>query len=279
VNITTLIENSKGRPGLAKEWGLSLFIEANGLNILFDTGATSAFVKNAHRLGLDLGKVDMAVLSHGHYDHGGGLAGFFSENERAPLYLRATADDRFYHKALLFKIYIGLDAKTLRANGARLRWVKEDTEVAPGVFVLTSIPSSETRPHTENSLTVRTERGLVPDRFEHELVLVVKEKDGISVITGCGHRGVANMVLAASRKFPQTPIKAVIGGFHLTGKPLFGPPPVSEDDTRKIARRLEELGCQRVISGHCTGKKASDILRMELKGRFSQLATGLIIET
>lgn len=278
VNIVTLIENSKGEKGLANEWGLSLHIEANGCRILFDTGMSSAFARNAEKLNVDLRKVDLAVLSHGHSDHGGGLEAFFSANADAPLYLRTTADGNLYGKFLLKNLYVGLDKSLLKNNDARLRWTIEDKEIAPGAFILTSIPDTERRPHTEKKILVKTENGFAPDGFKHELVLVVKEHDGISVVTGCGHLGVLNMVLAAKKKFPKMPIKAVIGGFHMTGNMLTGGAAVTRPETMVIAQRLKEFGCQRVISGHCTGKNARAILRRELRDSFSQLSTGSSFE-
>jgi 7,8-dihydropterin-6-yl-methyl-4-(beta-D-ribofuranosyl)aminobenzene 5'-phosphate synthase len=278
VRVTTLIDNSKGNKGLASEWGLSLHVEANGRRVLFDTGTSSAFVKNAEKLGVDLSKVDIAILSHGHFDHGGGLAAFFSANDTAPLYLRTTAGGDLYGRFLFRHRYIGLVKAVLMANQSRLRWVEEDTEIAPGLHILTSIPDTERKPNTERKILVKTERGFVPDAFKHELVLVVKEEDGISVITGCGHLGVLNMVLAAKKKFPEAPIKTVLGGFHIISNFITGGMAVTPVEMKEMALRFKELGCQRVISGHCTGKKASAILREELQEGYSQLSTGMTFE-
>ncbi len=253
-------------------------MEANGQRILFDTGKSKAFANNAEEMNVDLGKVDMAVLSHGHSDHGGGLAAFFAANKTAPLYLRTTAEDDHYVKLLFLRRYVGIDKEVLKANERRLRWVKEDMEIAPGVHVLTSIPDSEPRPDTQRSILVKTAQGFAPDLFKHELVLVVKEDNGISVITGCGHLGVLNMIQAAKRRFPEAPIKAVIGGFHLIASPISGGMSATAEDTKAMALRFEDLGCQSVVSGHCTGRKASALLQDALKGRFRMLATGTILE-
>jgi 7,8-dihydropterin-6-yl-methyl-4-(beta-D-ribofuranosyl)aminobenzene 5'-phosphate synthase len=270
VKITTLIDNSRGATGLANEWGLSLHVEANDHRLLFDSGASPAFAKNAEKLKVDLAKVDMAVLSHGHFDHGGGLGAFFSSNKTAPLCLRRTADGDHYGKFLFWTRYVGLDRRLLEANEERLSWVETDTEIGPGLHVLVSIPEDEPRPDTRKDLLVRTERGFSPDAFKHELVLVVKERDGVSVITGCGHLGVLNMVLAAKRKFPEAPIKAVIGGFHMVAAPITR----TRAETLALALRFKQLGCQRIFSGHCTGRKALTVLGRELGDEFSELTTG-----
>ena len=278
MKVTTLIDNSKGKKELANEWGLSLHIEANGHRILFDAGFSSAFVENAEKLKVDLSKIDWAVLSHGHIDHGGGLAAFFSANATAPLYLRATADGDLYGRFLFRTRYVGLDRALLEANQKRLRWVEEDTEIAPGLHILVSISDSEPRPDTGSRILVKTKHGFAPDAFKHELAFVVEEKDGISVVTGCGHLGVLNMVLAAKRKFPEAPMKAVIGGFHLIASPIIGRAAMTPVEMKAMALRFKELGCQRVVSGHCTGKKASAILMTELKESYSQLSTGMTFE-
>jgi len=97
MRVVALIENTKpeGRDDLTAEHGLSLYIEQEGRHILFDTGATGAFTRNAEKLGIDLGAVDAAVISHHHFDHGGGLARFLEINQRAKIYLRKSEEENF----------------------------------------------------------------------------------------------------------------------------------------------------------------------------------------
>ncbi len=102
---------------MACEHGLSFFIEKNGFSILFDTGSTGAFVENARKMGVDLENLDATVLSHGHYDHCGGLESFFKVNNESTIYLRKNADDDYYLKYLIFfKKYIGLNKELLKKN-------------------------------------------------------------------------------------------------------------------------------------------------------------------
>ncbi len=278
VKVTTLVENTKGEPGLAREFGLSLYIETIGCRVLFDMGKSPAFAMNARKLNLNLEAVDIAILSHGHYDHGGGLAEFFSVNHDAPLYLRSGANSDLYARFLVVNRYVGLDTQVLDANARRLRWIDQDTEIVPGLNLLTTIPDTEWKPKTERTILIKEASSLRPDTFEHELVLVVRENDGISVITGCGHLGVLNMVLAARMKFPKETIKAVIGGFHLFRSAVTGSMATTEDEIRAIAARFRDLGCRQVISGHCTGKEASSYLKRELGEKYRQLRTGAVFQ-
>ena len=274
MKLTVLIDNLPGAPGLVNEFGLSIFLEANGRKVLFDTGTTGMFIGNARKLGVDLQAVDLAILSHGHYDHGGGLESFFYANATAPLFLRTTADADHYRDLSPGKHYIGLDKKMLEANRQRLRWVNEDTEIAPGFHIITSIPSSEFRPDTSARLLVKKGEEYLPDTFTHELALAVKEDDGVTLITGCGHLGVLNMLAAARARFPKEKIKAVIGGFHLIGDSDKLSMAVSKETVQAIARRFGELGANKVISGHCTGKEASALLAVELGPSYEELCTG-----
>jgi len=274
MKVVTLTENEKVEGDLKNEFGLSLHLEANGRRILFDTGSTTAFAENAPKLGVDLGAVDLAVLSHSHFDHGGGLRSFFKANSRAPLYLRPGTEEEYFARVLFLEKYIGLDHGVIRENAQRIRIIDQDTEIASGLHIITQIPRAELRPHTEKRLLVKQNGKLIADEFRHELAFVVEEVDGISVLTGCGHRGILNMLQAAKSKFPDRRIKAAIGGFHMIGSPISGGMGMTAEEVREIARRFKELGCERVISGHCTGNKASAILRSELKEVYSDLRTG-----
>lgn len=128
MHVVTLMENTVCRDDLACEHGLSLYIEARGKKILFDAGQSGAFADNARKLGIDLAQVDFAVLSHGHYDHGGGFRRFLEINQTAPVYLRREAFGDHYNGTAK---YIGLD-KALLESG-RLVFVPDMLEISPGI--------------------------------------------------------------------------------------------------------------------------------------------------
>jgi len=279
VRITTLIENSPGSDDrLHSEHGLSLFVEANGVRMLFDLGPSPRFAANAEVLGLDLAAADLAVISHGHFDHGGGLARFLELNDHAPVFLRRTADGPHYSAALTRERYIGLDLDVLASRPERLRWVDGETEAAPGVHLLTAIPRSEPRPAGNARLFLKAGDSFVPDPFDHELVCVVREPDGMVVLTGCAHSGATNMVRAAKARFPDDPIKGVVGGFHLALNAATGALAMEPKEVKAFARMLTGLGCARVATGHCTGDKAASLLQGRLGERLTRLRTGTVLE-
>ena len=109
MKIQNLVENEQGKNGCLAEHGLSVYLETGKHKLLVDTGATDAFLRNAEFLGIDLKEVDILILSHGHYDHGGGILTFSKINPRARIYIREDAFAKYYHERELGTDYIGLD--------------------------------------------------------------------------------------------------------------------------------------------------------------------------
>ncbi len=280
MQITALIENDllEGRDDLAAEFGLSLHVQTGERQILFDTGTSGAFAGNAEVLGIDLAEVDVAVLSHHHFDHGGGLARFLESNDRARVYLReAELADRYFKALAVIKRPIGLDLALMERLRDRFEFVTDEHQVAPGVFLITKIGSTYDRPKGNEHLFVDSGGSLVPDPFDHELVMVVLEDDGMVVFSGCSHNGILNMIEAAVDRFPGVPIKAVIGGFHLIGLPLFNTMAASRREVEAIGRRILAFSPVRVYSAHCTGLKAFGVLRGVMGDTLKPFRTGTSI--
>jgi 7,8-dihydropterin-6-yl-methyl-4-(beta-D-ribofuranosyl)aminobenzene 5'-phosphate synthase len=281
MRVTTLIENSmlEGREDLVAEFGLSLHIRRGDLQILFDTGASGAFADNAGRLGIDLEKVDVAVLSHHHFDHGGGLQRFLAINHRARVHLRASGwAPRYFRALVVVKRPIGLDASLFDRFAHRFELVTESMEIAPGVFLLTDIGSKYPRPEGNRHLFVDRGGSLELDPFEHERVLVVREDDGLVVFTGCSHHGILNMIEAARNRFPDTPVKAVFGGFHLVGVPFLDSMSASYEEVESIGRKMLELTAGPVYTAHCTGRKAYGVLSGVMGSSLRPFSTGTSVE-
>ncbi|OHD71985.1 MAG: hypothetical protein A2177_13975, partial [Spirochaetes bacterium RBG_13_68_11] len=215
-----LVENTAGAdPRLAGEHGLSLHVVHGGLALLHDTGASGLFADNAAALGIDLARVGLAVLSHGHYDHGGGLGRFFEVNDRAPVFMARAAIEPHYAGLPLARREVGIRAGALERHRDRMWPLDADAEPVSGVHLLTTIGRRHPWVRFNRSLGSLRDGRVVRDELLHELAMVVELPDGIAVFTGCGHRGVLNMVDAASARFPGRAIRAVIGGFHLGGVP------------------------------------------------------------
>lgn len=277
MQITTLIENHEEcrGSGLVAEHGLSLHIEHGGRQLLFDTGASGAFVSNASRLGIDLNRVDAAVLSHHHFDHGGGLAAFFGVNHHAPVYLRRPPDGEPYFKTMRFaNRYIGLPEMLLENHRDRFIFLEESLEVLPSVFIITRIESRYDRPRGNRLLYLKTPEGFIHDPFDHELVMVVRGNDGLVVFTGCSHSGALNMVQSVMNRFPEEHISAVMGGFHLVGLPLINSTAESKARIVEIGCTMKSLPVEHYWTGHCTGKKAFGILQGVLGDRLAAIHSG-----
>ncbi|MBF0235937.1 MAG: MBL fold metallo-hydrolase, partial [Desulfamplus sp.] len=263
MKITALIENIKSdsRSDLETEHGLSLHIEHNNLNILFDTGGSEAFGRNAAKLGIDLTQVDIAILSHHHYDHGGGLPWFISKNLQSKIYLGRPPSGDLWFKAFggLLKKNIGLDSQLFIANLKRFVFLNTMTEIAPDIFVLTDICKKYPRPKGNRKLLIEKNGDLEPDNFEHEIIIVLKDRGELVVITGCSHSGILNMVETVVRNFSDIPIKALVGGFHLAGIPIKSLMPESRQEIQEIAAQILKYSVKRVYTGHCTGMKGYNI--------------------
>lgn len=281
MRITTLIENDgiEGRNDLKAEFGLSLHVDTGSHRILFDTGHTGAFADNAEALGIDLASVDVAVLSHQHFDHGGGLERFFEINRKAKVYLRQSDVANRYFKDLTEESHpVGIDPSLFERFSDRFVFVNHTTEIAPDVFLLSDIPSRYSRPQGNRHLYVERDGRLLPDPFDHELVMVVQGEDGLVVFSGCSHNGILNMIGAATDHWPEERIRAVIGGFHLIGRPQLDTMAGSRDEVEDIGRRILEIGPKKVYTSHCTGERALKVLEGVMGENLEAFHTGSIIE-
>jgi 7,8-dihydropterin-6-yl-methyl-4-(beta-D-ribofuranosyl)aminobenzene 5'-phosphate synthase len=281
VRITTLIDNrpSPDDPQLTAEWGLSLCVEMNGRHLLVDMGASDAFARNAARLSIDIAAIDVAILSHHHYDHGGGLRHFLELNDHAVIYLGAAPDGDPTVKLLGFvRKYIGLDQSLLARHAHRFRFVHERTEVLPGAYVLPRIDGQHARPAGNRFLYLKRDGQLVPDDFRHEIIVAIREHDSLVVLTACSHNGLLNMVEAAGAEFPGIPIRAVVGGFHLAKLPPFRGMSESERAVADIGRAVIDLGVETTYTGHCTGEAAFKVLHRAMGDRVQELHTGSRID-
>ena len=256
MRIVTLVENTACREDLTAEHGLSLYIETGEHRILFDAGQSAAFGNNAEKLGVDLSRTDHAVLSHGHYDHGGGLSVFLEINKTAPVWMNPYAFEEHYNAN---DKYIGLDPEL--KGSERIRFAEDGMRIGNGLTLYSRIPCPE--PIRPFGLTVREKKGPVPEDFRHEQYLLVEEKGKRILISGCSHRGILNIL---DHFRPDV----LIGGFHFMKMDPEG------EELEAAARRLR--GYPTVYyTGHCTGQNQYEALKKILGSQLHSLTTGMEI--
>ena len=273
MQITTLIENheNKNRKDLRSEHGVSFYIEHEGHAYMSDVGQSKKFAENAAKLGIDLAPVEVLTISHYHYDHGGGLGRFIKENDCATIYLRDSVEADYIAVVAGIPVkFIGLDRGLLKQHEDRIVMNDKNQEVAPGFYLLTDIPHKYPKPSGDQRLKMRYKGEIKPDTFEHEMVTVIEGDDGLVVLTGCAHNGVLNMIAAAQDAFPGEPIQAVIGGFHLNRE--------DDETVREVGEKMLGMDIPSVVTGHCTGDHAMDILGEILGDRLQGLYTGLVMK-
>ncbi len=280
MKITTLIENTRYEQATSvkPEHGVSLFVESDAHTFLLDVGAGSLFSSNAKKLKLSIKDVDFVVISHAHFDHGGGLRTFLEENNSAPIYLNSSAFREYYARLFGFiRRYIGLDRSLFQKYSHRFVLVQDFVEIADNVFIIPRVSGNHPKPVGNGMLFKKLDGKYVLDDFQHELVLVVRETDGLLVFTGCSHNGILNMVETVERQFKGEKIKAVLGGFHLMN-PLTKKMAEHKDRVIEIGRTLYNKDhVAKVFSGHCTGKTAYDILESQMQEKLGYFSTGSII--
>ncbi len=269
MQIKVLIDNIT-KNELKSEWGLAAFIEYAGHHFLLDTGASGRFVTNASAMGCDIGQVEYGVLSHAHYDHADGMAEFFAHNDRAKFYLRKGAAENCYSRKWIFSRYIGIKKGLLEACRDRIVFADGDYELMPGVTLIPHKTEGSARIGRHAVMYIKKNGACQPDCFSHEQSLVFDTENGLVICNSCSHGGADNIIREVAETYPDKRIYALFGGFHLYAS--------TEAEVRELAAGVKKTGIEKVYTGHCTGKKAFEILREELGESVEQIYTGMVIE-
>ena len=232
------------------------------------TGSTGAFADNAEALGIDLTRVDTVVLSHGHYDHAGGLLRFAALNPGAPIYLQAGADGDFYHGDR----YIGID-KAITAL-PQVRPVRGDLRIDGELFLFAGITGRRFWPQSNLSLRVRRDGQTLQDDFSHEQCLVVSQDGHRVLVSGCAHNGILNILDRYRDLFGGDP-DVVISGFHMMKKQ-----PYDCEELDVIDETARELARHNTVfyTGHCTGLPAFERMQTILGEQLRPLHSGVELD-
>ena len=267
---TVLVDNTDGIR-VKGEWGLSFYIEYEGKCILLDAGLSNLFASNAEILGLSLGDVDFAVLSHAHDDHANGLVKFLQMNGKAKLYIANGCYEDCYDRKHIFHKYAGIPKGMLSRFEDRIVRSSGKEEIAKGVWILGhSTPGLEAVGVREKMFRKEGLFKYRPDDFNHEQSLIFELEDGIVIFNSCSHAGADVIIREAMEQFPGKRILAMIGGFHLYKR--------DEEYVRQFAKRVEETGVESIYTGHCTGENSLKILEDELGDKVHRLMSGMVFE-
>jgi 7,8-dihydropterin-6-yl-methyl-4-(beta-D-ribofuranosyl)aminobenzene 5'-phosphate synthase len=274
LRITTLSENTAGMDGFLGEWGLSILVESDEAKVLFDTGQSLSTVHNARLLGIDLNRIDKIVLSHGHFDHTGGLRQTLSEIGRE---IEVIAHPDIWQAKYATRQgeeprYIGIPFSRgeLEGLGARFKLTSEPVAISDSIMTSGEIPMMTDYEEIEPFLAVKADGNFEPDTFRDDQALIIKTPPGLVVILGCAHRGIINTLYHARTLSGVKKIDSVIGGCHLMN--------ASEERIRQTVDALKELGVGRLGVCHCTGMAASVIMAQEFGDRFFLNNAGTVLD-
>lgn len=272
--LSVICENSVGRaiPALG-EHGFACLIERDATTVLVDCGQGFGIERNARVLGKDLRSLDAVVLSHGHYDHVGGLEQVLAYTGVIDIFAHPEIFVPRYSRSEYALRFIGIPQRRelLETLGARFAWTPKFCEVAPGIHVTGQVQRRTTYEQGAPELVVPEADGtFTPDPFNDDMGIVVECKQGLAVILGCAHAGMINILLQVQEHFPTQKIHAVLGGTHL------GPATSTQFDL--TMRDLEQFDIQHIGVSHCTGQNRAAQIRERLGQRFFFASVGAILQ-
>lgn len=275
MKITVLVENT-GPSEFKIEHGLSLYIEFNDKKYLLDAGPSDSFFKNAHALSIDLGRVDKAVLSHGHYDHGDGFMVFLNQYKDKVVYGSKNIFDDYYSGSGGSVHYIGLSSK-LKQMKNRFNTISKDTKIDEKIYLILDDASNTKEIGVQKKLYKKVDDVLQPDNFDHELSLVFDTPKGLVICNSCSHAGLESIVDNIKKRLNK-PVYAYVGGLHMKStKNHIETSSFTEEQIQNLCIFIEK-NIQYVLTGHCTGNVSYDLLKKYLKDRIDFLTTGKTIE-
>lgn len=271
IKITVLVENTAGGRGLLAEHGVSFFIELGQKKILFDTGQGQALKHNSQCLGIHLESVDSIVLSHGHYDHTGGLSDVLSIAKRPQVFAHSQAfAPKYARSADGFVRDMGMVEMTKRnvLSMANLSRVDAPTEICEGFYCTGPIPRTNDYEDVGGAF-FKDKECSVPDEIPDDQAAFLETKSGTVVILGCAHAGIVNTLHFIRALTPNRPIHTVIGGMHLLNASLHR--------MEMTICELLNLGIERLLPCHCTGLAAVVRLWNKFPDRCKASSIGSII--
>lgn len=268
MKITVLMENTTNKEGLKTAHGLSLYIETQKHKILFDSGPNGDFADNAQTLGVNIANVDIMALSHGHWDHSGGMGRFMEENDKAAMYLSEHAFDAHYSVNGKERRYNGIDISMKGSD--RYIFTDDLFRIDEELTLFSGVTGRKCSSRANDSLYSEKDGILVQDDFSHEQSMLIEENGKTLLLGGCAHTGIVNIMEKCIEVTGKTP-DYVISGFHLYN------PTLKKSESKERVRELADCLLSfpsHYYTCHCTGKEAFDLLKEYMRDKVDYLATG-----
>lgn len=274
LKVCILTDDRVSKRGLFAEHGLSLWIEKSDKAILFDTGQSSVFCHNAKAMGINLEAADYIVISHGHYDHCGGLQHFPYGSKTPGIYIHPDAFTRKLASNDKNKSFreIGIPWAISKQNWIeeRIVYTKQSLMLESGIMIYGEIPCSNTFEEASKNLYVDKDGRMICDIMEDEQMLVIEDDGEIAVFLGCSHTGVINSLNYVQKLFPDKRIKLLVAGMHLGD--------VTPERLQMTIQHILDMNIRMVVPLHCTGFAAMCEMKRFIGDRCLLYTTGDIIE-
>ena len=267
--ITILSENSVRRRGMLAEHGLSLLIQTPSTQILFDTGQGLVLSNNMKVCGVDVQQIDVVGLSHGHYDHSGGLGALIQQKQELPVFAHPEVFQRRWSRAGDGKVRENGSPDGLQEKIRNFQPVDRMLEIADGIWMTGPVPRTTAFEDTGGDFFLDA-ICQQKDEIVDDQALFFETSKGIVVLAGCAHSGIVNILEFVRAVREGIPLRAVVGGFHLEK--------ATGDRTSRTVQYLKESCVDEIFPMHCVGRRAWQALREGLGGRCREARAGSTLE-
>ncbi len=271
MHIISLIEDTEGIQGCVSEHGLSIYLETAKHKILLDFGASARTLENAKNLGIDLSKIDIAILSHGHYDHSGGILPFIEINPDVVIYMQEPAGNAYYHISGVSEKYIGINPEINKLP--QTRKINGNYKIDEEIELFSGITGRKFLAKGNMELKEKVDGNYIQDAFAHEQCAVIKQGKETILFSGCAHNGILNIMDRYFELYHDYP-SMVISGFHMMQKSGYNVQDI--ENIRCVAKELSKMHTT-FYTGHCTGQEAVNEMKQIMGEQLKVLHSGMVI--